>query len=75
MSTAPRIRHDRAWRGYNDGETVVTSCTACGPTWQALNFTEDGARASSERHLENVHGVAPADAAESRLRAVSRATR
>lgn len=74
MST-PRIKHDRAWRGYNDGESVVTSCTACGLTWQALNFTEDGARASAERHLELVHDVAPGEVVKARRRALERATR
>lgn len=75
MMSAPRIRHDRAWRGYNDGESVVTSCAACGLTWQALNFTEDAARSAAERHLELVHGIPPAAAAEARQRSLARATR
>lgn len=71
MST-PRIKHDRAWRGYSDGESVVTSCSACGLNWQALNFTEDGARSSAERHLELVHDIAPAIAAHARRMAAAR---
>lgn len=74
MST-PRIKHDRAWRGYSDGESVVTSCSACGPSWQSLHFSEAAARASAERHLELVHGVAPGEAGKARARALARATR
>jgi len=74
MST-PRIKHDRAWRGYSDGESVVTSCAACGPAWQSLHFSENAARGSGERHLEQVHGIAPAAAGEARARALARATR
>lgn len=74
MST-PRIIHDRYWRGYREGESVVTRCRACGLTWQALNFSEEAARAAGERHLELVHDVPASVVAAARERALQRATR
>lgn len=70
-----RIIHDRAWRGYNDGESVVTRCTGCGPAWQSIAFSEDAARRSGEGHLERVHGVEPSEARSGRRKALERATR
>lgn len=69
---SPRIVHDRAWRGYNDGESVVTRCTSCGPAWQSIAFSEEAARRSGEGHLERVHDVAPARARNARALAAAR---
>lgn len=59
MNETPRIRFDRAWRGYRDGQSVVITCAACGRTWQALQLSETAARASAIRHLVEVHDVEP----------------
>lgn len=70
--SAPRIRHDRAWRGYVDGQSVVSTCSDCPLAWQYLAFSEEGARAAGERHLQDVHDVAASDAGAARRMADAR---
>lgn len=76
MSTDnPKIKYDRAWRGYNDGESVVVTCSACALKWAALALSEDEARRAGEGHLERAHGIESRQARNNRHKAASRARR
>lgn len=61
------IRFDRDWRGYNDGESVVLTCSRCGHVWQALAFGRASAYEVAERHQEQVHDIEPKDARAPRI--------
>lgn len=67
-----RIRHDRGWRGYRDGQSVVTTCDACPGRFAVLSLSERAAREAGEAHLENVHDVAPARAVAQRRQTEAR---
>ena len=62
--TNPQIRFDRRWRGYSDGQSVVVTCAACGPAWQALALSESEARSAAQRHLTGVHEIEERRAAD-----------
>lgn len=71
----PRMKFDRAWRGYKDGESVVVTCSECGLKWAALALSEEQARRAAERHLEGTHGIQPFRTRDARLTALRRAQR
>lgn len=73
MTDTPTIRHDRDWRGYRAGDSVVTTCTSCGPRWANLATSERAARIAGEDHLIAVHGVEGRRARNARHVAASRA--
>lgn len=65
------IQFDRRWRGYNDGQTVVVTCTEC-PWWSALGLSEIEARRAGERHNVVAHGMDTRDATRARRAATTR---
>lgn len=52
----PAIRYDRRWSRYQDGQTVVVTCTAC-PSWSRLALAENEARTAASAHLTAVHAI------------------
>lgn len=70
--SAPVVTHDRAWRGYRDGEPVVSTCRKCAG-WSSLASSQAEARKSASDHLERVHGYQPTDARKSARVAARRA--